>query len=157
MLNLLFVCLGNICRSPAAETIMNQLLKAHHLNHNVTCDSAGLTATFIGKFADATMRKIANDRNYNITHIARIITNEDFEKADFILTMDDNMVAELQSITPNKKYNQKIQNICDYCEYYPDNEVIDPYGGDNEEFEFVLDLLEDACHGLLSMVKRQIN
>lgn len=157
MLKLLFVCLGNICRSPAAEAIMNQLLRDNKLNHQVACDSAGLTSTFLGKPADTMMRDVASDRDIIITSIARPITAQDFEEADFIFAVTEEIASELRLAAPDEAVSQKIQNLCDYCEYHPDNDVPDPFCGDREEFEFVMDILEDACNGLLSMIKKQIN
>jgi len=157
MITLLFVCVGNICRSPAAEAIMNHLLEENGLSNQVICDSVGLTTTFLGKPADDMMRVVAGERDYTITSIARPITPSDFEHADFILGMTDEIVAELRLIAPDEMQTQKIHNICEFCEYHPDSEIHDPYNGEREEFEFVIDILEDACNGVLTMVKKQIN
>lgn len=157
MLKLLFVCIGNICRSPATEAIMNNLLEENGLSKQVTCDSVGLTTTFLGKPADDMMRKVGADRGYAITSISRPITSPDFEQADFILAMTDEILAELRLMAPDEIQAKKIYNITEFCEYHPDSEVLDPYCGDKEEFEFVVDILEDACNGLLAMVKKQIN
>lgn len=157
MIRLLFVCLGNICRSPAAETIMRALLKKSDLTKQVSCSSAGLTTTFLGQSANDTMRQLATERGYHISTIAKPITNIDFEQADFILGMSDEIITELQILAPEKTNFEKIHNLCDFCHFHPDTEVPDPYCGDQEEFEFVLDILEDACTGLLEMLKKKIN
>lgn len=157
MIRLLFVCLGNICRSPAAETIMRAMLKQNNLTQQISCSSAGLTTTFLGQPADDTMRSLSQERGYHITTTAKPITVIDFERADFILAMSDDLMAELRILAPNKADIEKIHNICDFCQYHPDDEVPDPYCGDPEEFEFVLDMLEDACEGLLEMLKKKIN
>lgn len=157
MLKLLFVCLGNICRSPAAEAIMNHLLEQNGLSEQVRCDSAGLTTTFLGKPADDTMRKIARERGYHITSISRPITPHDIEQVDMVLAMDEEILEELRLIDYQQSQTKKLHNMTEFCEYMPDTDVPDPYLGDDEEFEFVIDLLEDACNGLLSVVKKQIN
>ena len=157
MIKLLFVCLGNICRSPAAEAIMRHLLKKNGLTNQVTCDSAGLTTTFLGQPADDMMCESAIERGYQISTTSRPITDFDFEQADFILAMTDEIIAELRILAPNPIDIEKIYNICDFCQYHPEGEVPDPYCGDSVEFEFALDILEDACKGLLEMVKKQIN
>ena len=102
MLKLLFVCIGNICRSPATEAIMNNLLEENGLSKQVTCDSVGLTTTFLGKPADDMMRKVGADRGYAITSISRPITSPDFEQADFILAMTDEILAELRLMAPDE-------------------------------------------------------
>lgn len=157
MIKILFICLGNICRSPAAEAVMNAMLKENKINQFVQCDSAGVTTTFLGKPADAMMIQAANERGYQVDSIARPILERDFEQFDMILAMTNEITAELKLYAPNETIAQKIQNFCDYCEYHSEDDVPDPFQGDEEEFEFVLDMIEDACRGLLKAVKNKIN
>jgi len=136
---------------------MNQLLENNGLSQQVICGSAGLAATFSGKPADELMRKVATDRGYEITSISKPVTPPDFQQADFILAMTDDILAELRLISTDDTQTKKMHNITEFCEYLPNTEIPDPYCGDKEEFEFVIDILEDACNGLLAMVKKQIN
>jgi protein-tyrosine phosphatase len=157
MIQLLFVCLGNICRSPAAEAIMNQLLEDTKMNHQIICDSVGLTTNFFGQPADKMMAEVATERGYPISSVSRPITPEDCDAADFILAMDNDILSELRLITNSTINTEKIQLICDFCEFHPDTEVPDPYSGEKDHFAFVIDLLEDACQGLLTQLKNRIN
>lgn len=157
MIHLLFVCVGNICRSPAAEAVMNQLIQEHNLTDKVTCDSVGLTSTFLGKPADPTMQAYAELRNYQITSISRPITLEDIQRSDFILAATENVREEICNRIQSEVDREKVHNICEFCKYRPDTDIPDPYSGGNEGFELVLDILEDACVGLLEMIKKQIN
>lgn len=157
MIHVLFVCVGNICRSPAAEAIMNQLIQEHDLSKRISCDSVGLTSTFLGKPADPTMQAYAELRNYELTSIARPITPEDIRHADYILVATENIRHQLSANLQNENDRKKIYNICEFCKYRPETEIPDPYYGGEEGFDLVLDILEDACTGLIEMLKKQIN
>lgn len=148
-MKLLFVCLGNICRSSAAETIMNQLIEQSSMQNKIQCDSAGIIAVHQGEPADSRMRHHASLRGYNITHISRPIEYNDFFDFDLIFAMDDNNWECLCDKAPTADCQKKIRHITDYCAMHNDRYVPDPYYGGAEGFEYVLDLLEDACKGIL--------
>ncbi len=151
---LLFVCLGNICRSPSGEAVMNSYIKTHGLEDKISCDSAGTAAYHCGEQADARMQKHAIKRNYQLTSIARQFNPDiDFDQFDLIIAMDESNLDNLRSLARNNADKQKIKLMTNYCSVYNDyNEVPDPYYGGYEGFELVLDILEDACNGLLKTI-----
>jgi len=143
---ILFVCLGNICRSPAAEGIMQK--KAEGLP--VEIDSAGTAGYHIGSLPDARMRSHAGKRGYPLNSRSRKFNPaEDFEKFDMIIAMDKENLRDLRSMDGDKKYDGKLSLMTDYCQKIAADEVPDPYYEGPEGFEYVLDILEDACDGLL--------
>ncbi|RZT96060.1 protein tyrosine phosphatase [Ancylomarina subtilis] len=149
---LLFVCLGNICRSPSAEAVMNAVIKKTGNEANLTCDSAGIIGHHEGERADSRMRAHAARRSYDLTSISRQFKYQtDFDKFDLIIGMDDQNISDLQSQARDKADLKKIVKMTDYCSKYTHyNTVPDPYYGSEAGFELVLDLLEDACEGLLN-------
>jgi len=150
---LLFVCLGNICRSPSAENIMRYLLEKEGLTHEIICDSAGTADYHIGSPPDRRMRSAAEKRGIKLEGRARQFHANDFEKYDLILAMDRDNYWSLISLDPHKMYRHKIKMMCDYAQNYPDQDVPDPYYGGREGFNSVIDLLLDACGGLLASLK----
>ncbi len=152
--NILFVCMGNICRSPSAEAVFKGLVKKEGLAENFEIDSAGTGPWHVGEPADKRMQKHAVKRNYNLTSISRQFDPEtDFDRFDMIIAMDDDNVATLKSLARNSEELNKIQKITDFSSEWNYTEVPDPYYGGDEGFELVLDLLEDACRGLLNKLK----
>ena len=149
---LLFVCLGNICRSPSAEAVMNAVIKKANQSSDFTCDSAGIIGNHEGNRADSRMQSHAARRLYDLTSISRKFRfNTDFDKFDLIIGMDDQNIADLQSQVRNKEDLNKIVKMTDYCSNYKQYTTVpDPYYGGEAGFELVLDLLEDACDGLLN-------
>ncbi len=156
MYKLLFVCLGNICRSPSAENIMRYLVEKEGLNHEIMCDSAGTASYHIGSPPDRRMRSAAEVRGIKLEGQARQFHPDDFEKYDLILAMDRENYWSIISLDPHKKYRDKIKMMCDYAVQYEATEVPDPYYGGPEGFNHVIDLLLDACAGLLETIKPQL-
>jgi protein-tyrosine phosphatase len=155
-MRILFVCLGNICRSPAAEGIFTELLKAHGLEKQVSCDSAGTSGYNEGDGAWPKMKNIAGKRGYRLTSISRRVRPEsDFEHFDMIIGMDDQNIRDLTRMAPDGKSKAKICKMTDFSIKGTYNYVPDPYYGDNKEYELVLDILEDACTGLLRKIEDQ--
>ena len=145
MKNILFVCLGNICRSPAAEGVMKKKSKGMPLH----IESAGTAGYHVGDLPDARMRQHAAKRGYTLESHARKFNPEtDFERFDMIIAMDRENLSDLQRMDRNKRYRGKLSLMTDYCEKMDLGEVPDPYYEGPEGFEFVLDILEDACEGL---------
>jgi protein-tyrosine phosphatase len=152
---LLFVCLGNICRSPAAENIMNHLVaEANIPAGEIVCDSAGTNSYHIGQPPDRRMQAASKARGLPTEGKARAFTVGDFEKFDLILAMDDDNYRDIRSLDPQGKYAEKVKMMCSYASKHSDSEVPDPYYGRDDGFTYVIDLLLDACGGLLATIKK---
>jgi protein-tyrosine phosphatase len=146
---ILFVCLGNICRSCSAQTIMQSVVDKAGRTMEFELDSAGLISYHEGEQADSRMRMHASKRGYHITHLSRPIRTSDFRHFDLILGMDDSNIDRLRELAPDLECEAKIRRMTDYCQTKVADHVPDPYYGGASGFENVLDLLEDACQGLL--------
>lgn len=152
--SILFVCLGNICRSPSAEAVMNAKLKQHGLNHKYVIDSAGITDFHAGEPADLRMQQHAKKRNYHLTSISRHVNaSVDFEEFDYIIGMDDQNMRDLTVLANSDGDIVKLSKMTEYCTKYTYDSVPDPYYGGSAGFELVLDLLEDACEGLILKIE----
>lgn len=147
-MRVLFVCLGNICRSPMAETVFRDKVNTAGLQDDIVIDSAGTAAYHIGEQADERMRQHARNRGYHITSIARQVQKKDFELFDHIIAMDDSNLAHLRAICP-VEYLNKLHKMTDFSPYANYSSVPDPYYGAAEGFELVIDLLEEASQALL--------
>ncbi|MBD1821295.1 low molecular weight phosphotyrosine protein phosphatase [Cyanobacteria bacterium FACHB-DQ100] len=154
---LLFVCLGNICRSPSAENIMNHLIQQAGLEHEIVCDSAGTSSYHIGSPPDRRMTAAAKLRGIQLVGRARQFERSDFEEFDLILAMDHDNYEAICSIDPAGTYRDKVQLMCNFCTEHTLREVPDPYYGGQEGFNFVIDLLLDACQGLLDFIIKEQN
>ena len=145
----LFVCLGNICRSPAADGLMKHIVKQRGLEHRFYIDSAGTYGGHAGELPDPRMRRAAARRGYLLEHRAQRFKSAMFAQFDLIVAMDDNNYYDLQSMAPTVDDEKKIVRMADYCRHYTATHVPDPYYEGADGFEHVLNLLEDACEGLL--------
>ena len=151
---ILFVCLGNICRSPAAEAMMQMLVERNGLADRVVLDSAGTYGGHSGERSDARMRRAALARGIDITHRARQVREEDFERFDMIIAMDDNNYEALFRLAPDREAQQRIYRFREFLRHNPNWSYIpDPYYEGHEGFELVLDLLEDGCSTLLEKLR----
>jgi protein-tyrosine phosphatase len=152
----LFVCLGNICRSPSAEAVFNGIIKKNGLQKHFEVDSAGTSGWHTGEPADKRMQSHAIKRDYNLTSVSRKFNpHTDFAYFDYIIGMDDENMRNLRNMATSKEDTQKLYKMTTFCKQYDYEEVPDPYYGGATGFELVLDLLEDACEGLLSYIKKQ--
>jgi len=143
---ILFVCLGNICRSPTAEGVFT--LKAKTLGLDFKIDSAGTAGYHKGAAPDKRSQEVANARGYDLSRLkCRKVNEEDFTDFDLILGMDEANIRDLKRKCP-EEYHFKIKLFLDYAQSEVD-EVPDPYHGGKRGFELVLDLIEDASDGLL--------
>ncbi|NEQ21266.1 MAG: low molecular weight phosphotyrosine protein phosphatase [Microcoleus sp. SIO2G3] len=149
---LLFVCLGNICRSPSAENIMNHLIEQSGLGDSIICDSAGTGGYHIGSPPDQRMATAAALRVIELKGQARQFQKSDFENFDLILAMDRENYQDILSLDRAGKYKDKVRLMCDFASHHREREVPDPYYGGTEGFNKVIDLLLDACEGLLQYV-----
>ncbi len=153
--NILFVCLGNICRSPSGEAVLNAKLKEYGLDKDVFVDSAGTSGYHEGEPADGRMQTHAIKRGFNLTSISRQVSMSDFDKFDYIIAMDQNNYRNLYNLTSVKEYQDKISLMTDFSSLYT-GDVPDPYYGGAQGFETVLDILEDSVDGLIESLKSQI-
>ena len=153
MKRILFVCLGNICRSSTAEAVMKHLVREAGREAEFEIDSAGILSYHRGELPDPRMRAHAARRGYQLTHRSRPVCTDDFLHFDLIIGMDDRNLDDLRDRAPSPEACAKIHRMTDYCQRYTwADHVPDPYYGGAEGFEHVLDLLEDACSGLLQQL-----
>ena len=148
---ILFVCLGNICRSPAAEGIFKKKIKERDLENLFVVDSAGTGGWHVGNLADRRMREAALSRGIELTSRSRKIDNNDLYEFDHILVMDKDNLNAVKSLIKDNTYpiNSKIKLILSYSKKSQLDEVPDPYYGGQNGFENVLDLLDDAIDELI--------
>ena len=156
-MKLLFVCLGNICRSPAAEGVFLHLLNERGLNDRFLVDSAGTGGWHVGNPADRRMQAAASRRGIQLPSRARQISLDDLSTFDLVLTMDDDNLMAVQALAKEagSRATASIKPMLSYARNFSETEVPDPYYGGDTGFEHVLDLLEDACSNLLDELSRQ--
>lgn len=152
----LFVCLGNICRSPAAEGIFRAITDAHGMTDRFPADSAGTYSGHRGDLPDRRMRRAASARGYELTHRARPVSMSDFFDSDLIIAMDDSNFTDLMHLAPSVETSRKIKRMADYFTGHSFDYVPDPYYMGQDGFELVLDLLEDACKNLFETLAGQV-
>lgn len=149
MTRILFVCLGNICRSPTAEAVMRARAEAAGQADSLTLDSAGTGDWHVGKPPDRRARDAAAKRGYDLSSLrARQVNRDDFHTFDFILAMDGSNLADLQALAPAGS-RARVQLFLDFS-HGPEQDVPDPYYGGEDGFDAVLDLVESACDGLIA-------
>jgi protein-tyrosine phosphatase len=155
-LSVLFVCMGNICRSPTAEGVFRKQLADAGLEGIVHADSAGTHAYHVGESPDRRARAAAERRGYSLEGIrARRVTDLDFEGFDFILAMDEDNLSALREAA-QEAHHEKITLLLEYASSGQLREVPDPYYGGPAGFERVLDLVEDAAKGLIEVVRSRL-
>ncbi len=148
----LFVCMGNICRSPAAEGVM--LAQAEAAGVDIEIESAGTIGMHAGTLPDARMRAAAAKRGYDLRSRARKVVAADLERFDLILAMDDDNMSDVLALVWKVDQRAKVRLFCEFCREHKEKVVPDPYYGGAAGFEGVLDLLEDGCRGLVEELRR---
>lgn len=148
----LMVCLGNICRSPTAQGVFENLVRQRGLEHLIEVDSAGTSGWHIDKPPDARSSRAAQRRGYDISaQRGRQVTARDFLNFDYVLAMDDQNLQALRTLCP-ADYSGYLGRLLDFARQRHYVDVPDPYHGGSEGFELVLDLIEDAAEGLLQHI-----
>lgn len=145
----LFVCMGNICRSPTGEAVMQHLVVERDVAHRVLVDSAGTIGYHVGAPADARMREAASRRGYRMQSRSRQVTRADLEQFDLIVAMDRDNLDDLQALDTSGQYGDKIRLLSEFLPEGSPQDVPDPYYGGDQGFECVLDMIENACPNLL--------
>lgn len=147
---ILFVCLGNICRSPAAEGIMKAMVEKRGVAGDFIIDSAGVGSWHVGQLPDSRMRRQGRQHGYDFSSRARQIEAADFDRFDVIAVMDRENYHDVAAKAPSAEGRQKIVSLAGYLARHPQYTTIpDPYYGDERDFETVIELLEDALAGFL--------
>ena len=147
---ILFVCLGNICRSPAAEAVLRRMVEERGLAESFEIDSAGTYGGHAGDLPDARMRRAAAVRGYRLTHRSRQVTEADFERFDMLIAMDDRNYEYLFRLAPSRAAGEKIFRMREFFTRHPGwDHVPDPYYEGAEGFDLALDLLEDGCENIM--------
>ena len=150
---ILFVCLGNICRSPAAHGVMERLVKEQGVADQFEIDSAGLYGGHAGDLPDRRMRAHARRRGLELTHRSRKVRESDFDRFDIIVAMDDSNYDRLRSMAPTPEDEKKVVKMADFFTQHPWADCVpDPYYDGAQGFENALDLIEDGCFTLLKQV-----
>lgn len=156
--SILFVCMGNICRSPTAEGVFRKLSTEHAKHLDIDIDSAGTIGYHAGEHADTRSIKAAKARGYDLSQIiSRKVVDEDFELFDLIIAMDADNHANLLSHAQKagkEHYQHKVKMFLDYSEQETHRDVPDPYYGGAEGFNLVIDLIEDASLGLIKSLNK---
>jgi len=155
-ISVLFVCAGNICRSPTAEGVFRQSVASAGLDQKVLLDSAGTHGYHVGHPPDRRAQSAAAQRGYDIAGLrARQVTGQDFVEFDYILAMDLDNLSCLKQLAPAQHLG-KLGLFMEYASAWKGEEVPDPYYGGAQGFELVLDMAEDAAQGLLQQIKKKL-
>ena len=149
----LFVCLGNICRSPAGEGILKHILSERGLADRFYVDSAGIGDWHVGDLPDIRMRRHGNMHGYCFDSRARQFTASDFSRFDYIFVMDDANYKALRQKARSADDLGKVYMTGDFLRHHPEHKFVpDPYYGDDDDFELAIDLLEDACASIADFI-----
>lgn len=150
----LFICMGNICRSPAAEIIFRKQAAEAGRGGEFEIDSAGTIGYHEGSPPDPRMSAALERQGYTVSGRARRILEEDLEKFDLIVTMDESNHDHVRELDPSGAHHPKIRPLVSFCRTHDDARVPDPYYGGQRGFDHVISLLEDGCGGILEELRR---
>ena len=151
--SILFVCMGNICRSPAAEIIFRKLAHDAGLSDQLYIDSAGTINYHTGNPPDPRMSESLASRGYHIQGLARQVKTDDLDRFDLILAMDEDNLADVRALDTKHEHSDKIRAFVEYLENHDAPHIPDPYYGGQKGFDRVIELLEDGCGGLLGQLQ----
>ena len=155
-MKVLFVCMGNICRSPTAEAVFRKMVADSPFVGRIDVDSAGTHGYHVGAPPDPRAVEHAARRGYDLAPLrARQVSASDIEQFDYVLAMDDINVRQLKALCPSR-LQHKIELLLDYGGEEDESVVPDPYQGEAKDFEIVLDLVEAGCEGLLEYIGEQL-
>lgn len=153
MVKVLFVCLGNICRSPLAEGVFKYKVEQENLSEKIFVDSAGTSGWHIGESPDARSIEVAEQNGISLDSFGRAAVSEDFEEFDYILAMDSNNYADLKSLPGSSKPEAaKLYLMRDFDDIGKGQDVPDPYYGGDDGFQYVFELLDRSCQNLLDQI-----
>jgi protein-tyrosine phosphatase len=156
MIKVLFVCLGNICRSPSAEGVFRKQVEEQGMTDVIQIDSAGTHAYHIGSPPDSRAQEAALRRGIDMSNmVGRRVDHGDFYTFDYILAMDESNEYNLREMSPPEEL-YRVKRFLEFAPERSEKEVPDPYYGGDSGFEHVLDLIEDASEGLLADIKSRI-
>lgn len=156
MTKVLFICMGNICRSPSAEGVFRHLINDAGLSRLIGVDSAGTHDYHVGEAPDARAQAAARKRGYDISHQrARQVTSQDFQDYDLVLAMDWENLTALKQVCP-RAYQHKLRLLMSFANEHEEATVPDPYYGGPEGFGKTLDYIEDACQGMLDFLRKRV-
>ncbi len=153
MIKVLFVCLGNICRSPLAEEVFRDLVKSEGLASKISCDSCGTSRYHIGELAHHLSRDVAVRNGLELTHKARQLKSEDFSDFDYLIGMDNQNIQNMKNLRGAEKSNQKIFLMREFDNAKSKKAVSDPYGGDEADFDDCYEILHESCKNFLNQLK----
>lgn len=152
--SVVFVCLGNICRSPLAEGFFRELVEKAGLSDRIEIDSAGTSNYHIGELPDRRAREAARRRGIELTSRARQLKRADLDRFDFVIVMDSENQRDVERLA-NGRCRARIQRLLEYADSFDAEDVPDPYYGGPEGFELVCDMVEHACERLLTHIREQ--
>ncbi|MDQ8207490.1 low molecular weight phosphotyrosine protein phosphatase [Coraliomargarita sp. SDUM461003] len=153
MNRILFLCMGNICRSPAGHCVLQHLVDEAGLSDVFEIESAGTTGFHVGASPDARMQQVMRERGIPVIGHSRQLQAADLEYYDLILAMDQDNLEGARRLDPGGEYWHRIKLFCEYCTEHDVREVPDPYYGGDRGFEYVMDLIEDGCRNLLKALR----
>jgi len=154
-ISVLFVCMGNICRSPTAEAVFRHFVENAGMSEHILIDSAGTHDYHVGDSPDSRAQRSAQQRGYDMSGLrGRQVGEGDFNRFDYVLAMDMANLQILRSIAPPGA-DKKTRVFLEYARHHGEREVPDPYYGGSDGFERVLDMVEDAAQGLLEEIRRR--
>ncbi len=151
--SVLFVCMANICRSPTAQGVFTRLVEEAGLNDEIEIDSAGTISQYAGKPPDRRAQAAASERGYDLsTFRSRLVSKNDCSGFDYIIVMDETNLLDVRSICPKSCW-RKIHLFMDFAPGQAGQDVPDPFAGDADDFDLVLDLAERGAAGLLAHIR----
>lgn len=154
MKRLIFLCMGNICRSPAAHCVFQHMVDQAGLSEHFEIESAGTIGFHVGQAPDRRMQQVMRARGIPVIGRSKQLDRFDLEHYDLILAMDKDNRDGALALARGQAQADKVKLFCDYCTAHSETEVPDPYYGGDQGFERVMDLIEDGCRGLLQACSR---